>query len=128
MCVDTDYYATFNRDNVALVDLRKAPIETITSRGLGTTENEYEVDAIVFAIGYDAMTGALSRINLRGRGGIALRDKWRDGPHTYLGLAVAGFPNVVMITGPASPSVLSNMIVSIAQHVDPSGDCIGRLM
>ena len=128
MCVDSDYYSTFNRDNIALVDLRKTPIETITSRGLRTTENEYEVDAIVFAIGYDAMTGALSRINLRGRGGIALRDKWRDGPHTYLGLAVAGFPNVFMITGPGSPSVLSNMIVSIEQHVDWIADCIADLM
>ena len=78
MCVDSDYYSTFNRDNIALVDLRKTPIETITSRGLRTTENEYEVDAIVFAIGYDAMTGALSRINLRGRGGDQRRERDRE--------------------------------------------------
>ena len=128
MCVDTDYYVTFNRDNVTLIDLRKTPIETITPHGLRTTEKNYEVDAIVFAIGYDAMTGALSRIDVRGRGGIALRDKWRGGPRSYLGLAVAGFPNLFTITGPGSPSVLSNMIVSIEQHVDWIANCIADLM
>jgi cyclohexanone monooxygenase len=128
MCVDTDYYVTFNRDNVTLVDLRKTPIETITPHGLRTSEKKYEVDAVVFAIGYDAMTGALSRIDIRGRGGIALRNKWRDGTRTYLGLAVAGFPNLFTITGPGSPSVLSNMIVSIEQHVDWIADCTANLM
>jgi cation diffusion facilitator CzcD-associated flavoprotein CzcO len=128
MCVDTDYYVTFNRDNVTLVDLCKTPIETITPHGLRTSEKKYEVDAVVFAIGYDAMTGALSRIEVRGRGGIALRNKWRDGTRTYLGLAVAGFPNLFTITGPGSPSVLSNMIVSIEQHVDWIADCTANLM
>jgi cation diffusion facilitator CzcD-associated flavoprotein CzcO len=127
MCVDTDYYATFNRDNVALIDLKRTPIETITPKGLHTEEAEYALDAIVFAIGYDAMTGALSRIDIRGRAGETLRHKWSEGPRTYLGIAVAGFPNLFMVTGPGSPSVLSNMIVSIEQHVDWIADCIAHL-
>ena len=108
MCVDTNYYDTFNRDNVTLVDLRRTPIGTITPKGLRTSEREFAVDAIVFAIGFDAMTGALSRINICGRGGETLHQKWAAGPRTYLGIAVAGFPNLFMITGPGSPSVLIN--------------------
>jgi cyclohexanone monooxygenase len=127
MCVDTEYYDTFNRDNVTLVDLRRTPIETITPKGLRTSEREYAVDAIVFAIGFDAMTGALSRIDIRGRDGASLREKWAAGPRTYLGIAVAEFPNLFMITGPGSPSVLSNMIVSIEQHVDWIADCLVHL-
>jgi cation diffusion facilitator CzcD-associated flavoprotein CzcO len=127
MCVDTNYYTTFNRDNVTLIDLRRTPIETLTQHGVRTTEQEYEVDAIVFAIGFDAMTGSLTRIDIRGRGGQLLRDKWEAGPRTYLGLAVAGFPNLFMITGPGSPSVLSNMIVSIEQHVEWIAGCIAEL-
>jgi cyclohexanone monooxygenase len=127
LCVDTDYYATFNRDNVTLVDLRKTPIEAITPRGVRTTEREHEVDSLVFATGFDAMTGALLGIDLRGRGGQALRDTWSAGPRTYLGLSVAGFPNLFTITGPGSPSVLSNMIVSIEQHVDWISDCLAHL-
>jgi cation diffusion facilitator CzcD-associated flavoprotein CzcO len=127
MCVDTSYYDTFNRDNVTLVNLRETPIETITAHGLRTSEGEYPLDAIVFAIGYDAMTGALSNIDIRGRGGETLRRKWADGPRSYLGLAIAGFPNLFTITGPGSPSVLSNMIVSIEQHVDWIADCIAYL-
>jgi len=127
MCVDTNYYDTFNRDNVTLVDLRRTPIGTITPKGLRTSEREFAVDAIVFAIGFDAMTGALSRINIRGRGGETLHQKWAAGPRTYLGIAVAGFPNLFMITGPGSPSVLSNMIVSIEQHVDWIADCLTYL-
>jgi cyclohexanone monooxygenase len=127
MCVDTDYYATFNRDNVTLVDLRRSPIEAITPRGVRTTDGEYRVDSLVFATGFDAMTGALLRIDIRGRAGLALRDKWAAGPRTYLGLAVAGFPNLFMITGPGSPSVISNMIVSIEQHVDWIADCLAHL-
>jgi cyclohexanone monooxygenase len=127
MCVDTNYYTTFNGDNVTLIDLRRTPIETLTRNGVCTTEQEYKVDAIVFAIGFDAMTGSLTRIDIRGRGGQALRDKWDAGPRTYLGLAVAGFPNLFMITGPGSPSVLSNMIVSIEQHVDWIAGCITEL-
>ncbi len=127
LCVDTGYYATFNRDNVTLADVRKAPIEAITARGVRTREAEYAVDAIVFATGFDAMTGALLNINIRGRAGLTLQDAWAAGPRTYLGIAVAGFPNLFTITGPGSPSVLSNMIVSIEQHVDWIADCLASL-
>ncbi|MBI1405665.1 MAG: NAD(P)-binding protein [Caulobacter sp.] len=127
LCVDTGYYETFNRDNVTLVDVSNAPIEAITPTGLRTADGEYAFDALVFAIGFDAMTGALGRIDIRGRGGKALKDKWADGPKTYLGLMSAGFPNLFMVTGPGSPSVLSNMVVSIEQHVDWITDCIAHL-
>jgi cation diffusion facilitator CzcD-associated flavoprotein CzcO len=127
LCVDTNYYATFNRNNVTLVDLRKNPIEAITPHGVQTRDVHYPVDAIVFATGFDAMTGALLNIDIRGRTGRSLRQKWEAGPRTYLGIAVAGFPNLFMITGPGSPSVLSNMIVSIEQHVDWIADCIRYL-
>ncbi|HYR70160.1 MAG TPA: NAD(P)/FAD-dependent oxidoreductase [Candidatus Acidoferrum sp.] len=127
LCVDTGYYATFNRDNVTLVDLRKTPIEAITPRGVRTSEADYEVDAIVFATGFDAMTGALLNIDIRGRGGRPLRETWAAGPRTYLGISIAGFPNFFTITGPGSPSVLSNMIVSIEQHVDWIADCLAYL-
>ena len=124
LCVDTDYYATFNRDNVTLVDLRKTPIQAITPQGVRTTAQEYAVDSVVFATGFDAMTGALLNIDIRGRSEQTLQDKWGAGPRTYLGLCVAGFPNLFMITGPGSPSVLSNMIVSIEQHVDWIAECL----
>ena len=127
LCVDTGYYDTFNRDNVTLVDLRKTPIEAITPRGVRTTEAEYPVDALVFATGFDAMTGALLAIDIRGRGGRRLQEAWAAGPRTYLGLSIAGFPNFFTITGPGSPSVLSNMIVSIEQHVDWIADCLAYL-
>ena len=127
LCVDTGYYATFNRDNVTLVDLRKTPIEAITPRGVRTSEADYEVDAIVFATGFDAMTGALLNIDISGRGGRPLRETWAAGPRTYLGISIAGFPNFFTITGPGSPSVLSNMIVSIEQHVDWIADCLTYL-
>jgi cation diffusion facilitator CzcD-associated flavoprotein CzcO len=127
MCVDTDYYDTFNRDNVTLIDVRRAPIERVTPEGLRTGDAEYALDSIVFATGFDAMTGALTNIDIRGRGGQALRQKWAAGPRTYLGIAIAGFPNLFAITGPGSPSVLSNMIVSIEQHVDWITDCIAYL-
>jgi len=118
ICIDTDYFETFNRDNVALVDIRNAPISEITPKGLVTGGREYEFDAIVFATGFDAMTGSFAKIDMRGRGARTLKDKWAEGPKTYLGLMVAGFPNMFLITGPGSPSVLSNMIVSIEQHGD----------
>ncbi|WP_282571952.1 flavin-containing monooxygenase [Roseomonas acroporae] len=124
ICVDTDYYDTFNRDNVTLVDLRAEPIESITPTGLRTTAAEYEFDALVYATGFDAMTGALTSVDMRGRDGLSLAAKWAEGPRTYLGLMTAGFPNLFMITGPGSPSVLSNMIVSIEQHVDWITDCV----
>ncbi|MFL5295494.1 MAG: flavin-containing monooxygenase [Phenylobacterium sp.] len=124
MCVDTGYYATFNRDNVSLVDLGEEPIEAIIPAGVKTAAGEYAVDAIVYAIGFDAMTGALDRIDIRGRGGARLKDAWAAGPKTYLGLLVAGFPNLFLVTGPGSPSVLCNMAVAIEQHVEWIGDCI----
>ncbi|MBE0609488.1 MAG: cyclohexanone monooxygenase, partial [Dehalococcoidia bacterium] len=127
LCVDTGYYATFNRDNVKLVSIKDNPIEEITPKGLRTRDAEYEFDAIVFATGFDAMTGALLKIDIRGRNGLTLQEKWEHGPRTYLGLQVAGFPNLFTITGPGSPSVLSNMIVSIEQHVDWIFDCLGYL-
>jgi cyclohexanone monooxygenase len=117
-CVDTGYFETFNRDNVTLVDVRETPIEAITPKGVKTGKAEYEADAIVFAMGFDAMTGALNAIDIQGRGGAKLRDVWSAGPKTYLGLMVAGFPNLFTITGPGSPSVLSNMLTSIEFHVD----------
>jgi cation diffusion facilitator CzcD-associated flavoprotein CzcO len=124
LCVDINYYETFNRDNVSLVNLRKNPIEALTPQGVQTRDPHYDVDAIVFATGFDAMTGALLNIDIRGRGGETLRQKWEAGPRTYLGIAAAGFPNLFLITGPGSPSVLSNMIVSIEQHVDWIADCV----
>jgi cyclohexanone monooxygenase len=127
ICVDTDYYETFNRDNVTLVDLRGEPIEAITPRGVRTRATEYELDSIVFATGFDAMTGALLSIDIRGRGDKTLRQTWADGPRTYLGIVIAGFPNLFTITGPGSPSVISNMIVSIEQHVDWIADCLAHL-
>jgi cation diffusion facilitator CzcD-associated flavoprotein CzcO len=127
MCVDTNYYATFNRPNVRLVDLRHSPISRISTNGIETTAAHYELDAIVYATGFDAMTGALMRIDIRGRDGVPLHDAWAAGPQTYLGLGVAGFPNLFTITGPGSPSVLTNMIVSIEQHVDWIADCLAHL-
>ena len=123
-CVDIGYFETFNRANVGLIDLRREPLECITPRGICTDAGEYAVDCIVFAIGFDAMTGALLEIDIRGAEEKRLREHWADGPRTYLGLAVAGFPNMFIVTGPGSPSVLSNMVVSIEQHVDWISDCI----
>ncbi|MEU6715110.1 NAD(P)/FAD-dependent oxidoreductase [Nonomuraea sp. NPDC046802] len=127
ICIDTDYYATYNRPNVTLVDVRAAPIEEITANGVRTADAEYAADMIVYATGYDAMTGPLLGIDITGKGGLSLRRKWEAGPRTYLGLMTAGFPNMFTITGPGSPSVLSNMIVSIEQHVDWIAGCLDRL-
>jgi len=126
ICADTNYFEVYNRDNVSLVDIRNAPIERLTEKGLVTGGKEYEFDAVVFATGFDAMTGTLLKIDIRGRDGQSLRTKWEAGPRTYLGLMTAGFPNLFMITGPGSPSVLSNMLVSIEQHVDWLADCLGH--
>ena len=123
-CLDTGYYATFNLPHVHLVDLRETPLVEFTAAGLRTSDREYEFDAIVFATGFDAMTGALTAIDIRGRDGVSLAATWAGGPRTYLGLAVAGFPNLFTVTGPLSPSVLSNMVVSIEQHVDWITDCV----
>jgi len=128
LCVDTGYYQVFNQPNVRLVDISDYPIETITPTGLRLSKGEeYSFDVLVYAIGFDAMTGALGKIDIRGRDGQALKDKWEHGPRTYLGLMVAGFPNLFMVTGPGSPSVLSNMVVSIEQHVDWIAACIAHL-
>ena len=126
-CLDTGYYETFNLEHVSLVDVRDTPIETITEHGIKTSDKEHEFDAIVFATGFDAMTGAVVNVDIRGRKGIELRQKWADGPHTYLGLAVADFPNMFLVTGPGSPSVMSNMITSIEQHIDWIADCLDHL-
>ena len=125
--IDSNYFETYNRRNVTLVDLRQAPIDRITRAGICTTEAEYPVDIIVFATGFDAMTGPMLRMDIRGRGGVALKDVWEAGPRNYLGLQVAGFPNLFTITGPGSPSVLCNMPVAIEQHADWITDCIRHL-
>ncbi len=125
--IDTNYFETYNRPNVTLVDLRKAPIDRISRAGICTTEAEYPVDIIVFATGFDAMTGPMLRMDIRGRGGVALKDVWEAGPRNYLGLQVVGFPNLFTITGPGSPSVLCNMPVAIEQHADWITDCIRHL-
>jgi cyclohexanone monooxygenase len=124
LCIDIGYYETYNLPHVKLVDVSKSPIEAITPQGVRAGGREYEVDAIAFATGFDAMTGALNRIDIRGRGGLALRDKWSEGPKTYLGVGVAGFPNLFTITGPGSPSVLTNMLPTIEQHVEWIADAL----
>jgi len=125
--LENGYYEAFNRDNVTLVDVRKSPIQEITATGVRTEDAYYEVESIVYATGFDAMTGTLFKLGIRGRNGLSLREKWVEGPRTYLGIATHGFPNLFMITGPQSPSVLSNMPVSIEQHVDWIADCLRYL-
>jgi cyclohexanone monooxygenase len=127
LCVDIGYYETFNRQNVDLVDLKKRPIDTVVEDGISVGGCHYPLDMLILATGFDAMTGALKRITIRGRNGQALSTKWSDGPRTYLGLAVAGFPNLFTITGPGSPSVLTNMLPTIEQHVDWIADCLAYL-
>ena len=125
--LDRDYYETFNRDDVELVDVRETPIESITEGGIRTTSGNYEFDVLIYATGFDAMTGALLRANITGREGRRLADKWQYGPVAYLGLAMSGFPNLFTVTGPGSPSVLCNMLVAIEQHVNWIGECIDHL-
>ncbi|WP_424138776.1 flavin-containing monooxygenase [Roseomonas chloroacetimidivorans] len=122
--IDSNYFETFNRDNVSLVDIKASPIVEITPAGIRTQDAEYELDMIVFATGFDAMTGPLLSIDIRGQDGLTLKESWAAGPRTYLGLQVAGFPNMFTITGPGSPSVLTNMPVAIEQHVDWITRCI----
>ena len=126
-CLDSGYFETYNRDNVRLVDIRANPIERLTPRGIVVAGEEHALDAIVFATGFDAMTGAVLGIDIRGRQGLSLRDKWSAGPRTYLGLGTVGFPNLFLISGPGSPSVLTNMLCSIEQHVDWIADCMANL-
>jgi cyclohexanone monooxygenase len=127
LCVDTGYFATYNRDNVTLVDLKEAPLRKITARGVVTGEDHHEADILVFATGFDAVTGALLRIDIEGRRGHVLKDDWADGARSYLGLAMAGYPNLFTVTGPGSPSVFTNMFVSIEQHVDWIADCLSHM-
>ncbi|MEH2477895.1 cyclohexanone monooxygenase [Nitrobacteraceae bacterium AZCC 2146] len=127
ICVDTAYFETFNRDNVTLTDVRSDPIETLTPTGVRTRSQSFDLDVVVLAIGFDAMTGALLRIDITGRNGVKLRDRWSEGPKTYIGMAISGFPNMFVITGPGSPSVFTNMVTSIEQHVDWIADCIAHL-
>lgn len=127
--LDSDYFETYNRDNVLLVDVKESPILEITETGVQTASDHFELDIIIFATGYDGMTGPLFKIDIRGRNGVTLRDKWENGAsvQTYLGLATASFPNLFMITGPESPSVLVNMPIAIEQHVEWIAQCIDYL-
>ena len=125
--IDEGYYETFNRDNVQLVNLRRNPIRSVVPGGIQLQDDLLELDVILYATGFDAMTGSLSRIDIRGRGGISLREAWADSPTAYLGLGVAGFPNLFTVTGPGSPSVLTNMVTSIEHHVEWITACIGHL-
>lgn len=124
LILDTNYFETFNQEHVELVDVRSAPIERIIPTGLRTAAAEYELDAIVFATGFDAMTGAMKEIDIRTDSGQDIRTKWEDGPRTYLGIMMAGFPNLFMVTGPQSPGVKSQMILAIEQHVDFIAGCL----
>lgn len=126
LCIDSGYYQAFNRPQVELVDVRQEPVECITERGVRTSRRELPFDALVLATGFDALTGALTRIDLRGRGGLHIRDKWRDAAHNYLGLTIAGFPNLFHITGPGSTLAFTNAMVAIEQHVDWIADCVAH--
>ena len=127
LCVDIGYYETYNRPNVSLVDISASPIEMIVPEGVVVAGQTTPFDVIILATGFDAMTGALNKIDIRGIGGVPLREKWAAGPRTYLGLSSAGFPNLFTITGPGSPSVLTNMLPTIEQHVEWIADCIAHL-
>ncbi len=127
LCLDTDYHATFNLPHVRLVNLQSQPLVSVTEIGIDTAGESFEFDAIVFATGFDAITGAVAAVDIVGRDGLALKDKWSQGPYTYLGLTAQGFPNLFFIAGPNSPSVLSNMAVSIEQHVDLVADALTYL-
>ena len=127
LCVDTNYYDTYNRENVTLVDVRDMPIEAILPTGVRAHNQDYIVDALVIATGFDAMTGALMDIDIQGRDGQRLNERWANGPSSYLGLAMAGFPNLFTVTGPGSPSVFTNMLPTIEQHVDWIAECFGHM-
>ena len=125
--LDRDYYETFNRSDVTLVNLKETPLERITPSGIKTSDAEQELDVLIYATGFDAMTGALLKSNVVGKNGVALQDKWQFGPAAYLGLQISGFPNLFMVTGPGSPSVLCNMLVAIEQHINWISDCISHM-
>jgi cation diffusion facilitator CzcD-associated flavoprotein CzcO len=124
---DSNYFQTFNGANVELISVRKMPVEAIDATGINTTDAHYELDMIVLATGFDAMTGALSKIDIVGRGGEVLRDDWKYGPRTYLGLGVDGFPNLFIVSGPGAPAVLANMVLHAEAHVNWIADCISHL-
>ena len=126
LCVDIDYFQTYNRENVELIDVSEKPVEAITPSGIRAHGIEHQIDALVIATGFDAMTGALTRVDIRGRGTTPLAERWKDGPSSYLGLAMHDFPNLFTVTGPGSPSVFSNMLPTIEQHVDWIADCLGH--
>jgi cyclohexanone monooxygenase len=128
LCLDSGYYETFNRPNVSLVDVSADPIERITEHGLVAGGEDHTFDVLVYATGFDAMTGSLLKIDIRGRNNQPLAEAWEAGPVTYLGLSTAGFPNMFMVSGPGSPSVLTNMIMSIEQHVEWISDCISHIV
>ena len=127
LCADTNYFETYNRENVKLIDLNSNPINSITENGILTNDKEFKFDSIIFATGFDAMTGALQAIDITGKNGKKLKQVWKDGPKSFLGLLINGFPNLFTITGPGSPSVLTNMMVAIEQHVEWISDCINFL-
>jgi cyclohexanone monooxygenase len=124
LCVDSGYFEAFNRDNVTLIDLNTNPIARITPEGLVAGKEEYSLDSLILATGFDAMTGAVTRIDIRGRGGVSLKDQWKNGAKSYLGLGISNFPNLFTVTGPGSPSVLSNMVPSLELHVEWISNCI----
>jgi cation diffusion facilitator CzcD-associated flavoprotein CzcO len=122
--IEDGYYETYNRDNVELVDVKVSPIREITETGVRTSAGEYPLDVLVVATGFDAITGSLFKMDIHTKNGVTLKDKWASGPRAYLGLAVAGLPNMFMMTGPGSPSVFSNMAVSLEQHAEWITDCL----
>ena len=124
LCADTNYFETYNRDNVSLIDLNQTPIETLVPEGIKTSDKLFDLDVVIFATGFDALTGALTSIDISGKQGRKLADKWSDGPRSFLGLAVEGFPNLFTITGPGSPAVLGNVLMAIEQHVEWVFQCI----
>ncbi len=124
ICTDTNYFQTFNQPHVKLVSVKQTPIETIDATGISTTEARFDLDAIIFATGFDALTGALGRIDITGRGGEKLKQNWADGPRSYLGLGVDGFPNMFLVNGPGAPAVLANMVLHAEAHVNWIADAI----
>jgi cation diffusion facilitator CzcD-associated flavoprotein CzcO len=127
LCVDSNYYATYNRDNVTLIDVAERPIEAITQASVRADGREFVVDMLVIATGFDAMTGAIMNVDIRGRGDVSLRERWADGPSSYLGLAMVDFPNLFTVTGPGSPSVFTNMLPTIEQHVEWISECLAYM-
>ncbi|OBF30927.1 cyclohexanone monooxygenase [Mycobacterium sp. ACS1612] len=127
ICTDTNYFQTFNRRNVKLISVRATPIESIDATGINTSDAHYDLDMIVFATGFDAMTGALGKIDIVGRAGQLMRNDWKDGPRTYLGIGVDGFPNLFIVSGPGAPAVLANMVLHAEAHVNWIADCIRYL-